>query len=153
MSATEAQLSPLSPNLSTSTDAPASPVRAGKAVVWTGRVLSGLAVLFLAFDGIFKLFITPEAVAGNQDLGWTIDSMFGIGVLQLVLLVVYLVPRTSVLGAILWVGYLGGAVATHVRIDNPLFSHVLFPTYIAALLWAGLWLRDPRIRTVFPFIR
>lgn len=70
--------------------------------------------------------------------------------LQLILLVLYVVPRTSVLGALLWTGYLGGAVATHVRVGNPLFSHTLFPTYLATLLWLGLWLRDARVRSLLP---
>lgn len=113
-----------------------------------GRIVSGLGVLFLAFDAIFKLFAPPEAIAGTAQLGWQPSVIVPLGVLQLVLLVLYLVPRTAVLGAILWTGYLGGAVATHVRVDNPLFSHVLFPTYIAALLWGGLWLRDVRVRAL-----
>lgn len=121
-----------------------------KAMLWAGRILSGLGVLFLALDGTFKLFAPPEAVQSTEALGWPGHLLFGIGVTQLVLLVLYLIPRTSVLGALLWVGYLGGAVATHVRVGNPLFSHVLFPTYIAALLWVGLWLREPRLRALLP---
>ena len=69
--------------------------------------------------------------------------------IQLACLVVYLVPRTAVLGAVLWTGYLGGAIATHVRVENPLFTHVLFPVYVAALLWGGLWLRVPALRAIF----
>ena len=76
--------------------------------------------------------------------------LFGLGVVQLACLAVYLVPRLSVMGAILWTGYLGGAVATHVRVGNPLFTHTLFPVYIATLLWLGLWLRDERLRAVLP---
>ena len=76
--------------------------------------------------------------------------VFSLGIVQLVCLAFYLVPRTAVLGAVLWTGYLGGAVATHVRIGHPLFSHVLFPVYVAVLLWVGLWLRDERLRTVLP---
>ena len=71
-----------------------------------------------------------------------------LGVIELVLLVLYVVPRTALLGAVLWTGYLGGAIATHVRLENPLFTHVLFPVYIAALLWGALWLRDPRTRVL-----
>ncbi|MGV3622219.1 MAG: DoxX family protein [Archangium sp.] len=117
---------------------------------WAGRIVSALGVLFLAFDGVFKLFAPPEAVQSTEALGWSASTLVGIGVLQLILLVLYVVPRTSVLGALLWTGYLGGAVATHVRIGNPLFSHVLFPTYIATLLWLGLWLRDARVRSLLP---
>jgi len=74
-------------------------------------------------------------------------------VIELVCLALYLVPRTAVLGAVLWTGYLGGAVATHVRIGSPLFSHVLFPLYVAALLWVGLWLRDRSLQALLPVRR
>ncbi len=111
-----------------------------------GRVLSGLGVLFLAFDASMKLLMVAPAVEGTLELGWPAHTVFGIGMLQVLCLIVYLIPRSAVLGAVLWTGYLGGAVATHVRIENPLFSHVLFPVYIAALLWGGLWLRDLRVR-------
>jgi hypothetical protein len=110
----------------------------GRTSLMTGRVLSGLAVLFLTFDAGFKLVVGPGAVEGTVALGYSASIIVPLGVLQVVLLVVYLVPRTAVLGAILWTGYLGGAVATHVRIDNPLFTHVLFPIYVAAFLWGGL---------------
>lgn len=121
-----------------------------KKMLWAGRIVSALGVLFLAFDGTFKLFAPPEAVQSTEALGWSGSLLFGIGVTQLILLVLYLVPRTSILGALLWTGYLGGAVATHVRVGNPLFSHTLFPTYIATLLWLGLWLRDARVRSLLP---
>ncbi len=123
---------------------------ASRKAVWTGRVLSGLAVLFLLFDAGVKVLEHPMAVQGTAELGYPQAVIFGLGTLQLVCLAVYLVPRTAVLGAVLWTGYLGGAVATHVRIGHPLFSHVLFPVYVAALLWAGLWLRDERLRSVLP---
>ncbi|NVI98580.1 DoxX family protein [Myxococcus sp. AM009] len=118
--------------------------------LWTGRVLSGIAVLFLLFDATGKLLQIPEAQKGTVELGYPVSVLFGLGVVQLVCLAVYLIPRVSVLGAILWTGYLGGAVATHVRVGNPLFSHMLFPVYIATLLWLGLWLRDSRLRAVLP---
>lgn len=124
---------------------------ASKKALWAGRVLSGLGVLFLAFDGVFKLVMSPEAVKGSAELGYAASTVFGIGILELVLLVLYLVPRTAVLGAVLWTGYFGGAIATHVRVGNPLFSHVLFPIYVAAFLWLGLWFRDARVRTINPF--
>jgi hypothetical protein len=123
---------------------------ASKKAVWTGRVLSGLAVLFLLFDAGVKVLQHPMAVQGTVELGYPQDVLVTLGIVQLVCLALYLIPRTAVLGAILWTGYLGGAVATHVRIGHPLFSHVLFPVYVAALLWVGLWLRDERIRTVLP---
>jgi|SRR6185295_16236944 len=114
--------------------------------LWTGRVLSGLAVLFLAFDATIKLLKLPPAVEGTTQLGYPESVIVALGIVQAVCLILYLMPRTSALGAILWTGYLGGAVATHVRVGNPLFSHVLFPIYVAALLWGGLWLRDRRVR-------
>ena len=117
--------------------------------IWTGRILSGLAVLFLAFDISLKLLQVPMAVEGTTQLGYPASSLFGIGVLQLICLIVYLIPRTAIIGAILWTGYLGGAIATHVRVGNPLFTHILFPIYVAAFLWAGLWLRDRRVGALF----
>ena len=121
-----------------------------KRALWTGRVLSGLGVLFLLFDASMKVLQLPPAVQGTTQLGYPESVVFGLGVLQLVCLAVYLIPRTAVLGAVLWTGYLGGAIATHVRIGNPLFSHVLFPVYVAALVWGGLWLREPRLRALLP---
>ena len=120
----------------------------GKRVVWTGRILSSLVVLFLTFDIAIKLLRLPVAVEGTQQLGYPASTVLPIGLIGLACLILYLVPRTAVLGAILWTGYLGGAIATHVRLGNPLFSHVLFPVYVAALLWGGLWLRDPRARAI-----
>lgn len=113
---------------------------------WTGRVLSGVAVLFLTFDAALKLLMAPAAVDGTAQLGYPVSTILPIGIIEIVCLIAYLVPRTSVIGAVLWTGYLGGAIATHVRIDSPLFTHTLFPIYIAALLWGGLWLRDRRVR-------
>src|SRR4051794_13049509 len=113
--------------------------------VWTGRILSGFAVLFLAFDAAMKLLALPPAVEGTGQLGYPASTLLPIGILQLVCLALYLIPRTAPIGAILWTGYLGGAIATHVRVGSPLFTHTLFPIYVAALLWAGLWLRDRRV--------
>ena len=113
-----------------------------------GRIVSGLAVLFLAFDAGMKLFAMPAAVEGTAQLGYPASALLGIGIVQLVCLALYLIPRTAVLGAVLWTGYLGGAVATHVRVESPLFTHTLFPVYVAAMLWAGLWLRDRRVKTM-----
>ena len=118
--------------------------------LWSGRTLSALAVLFLLFDATMKVLQLPAAVEGTVKLGYPPGVLLGLGIVQLACLAVYLVPRTSVLGAVLWTGYLGGAVATHVRVGDPLFSHVLFPVYVAALLWGGLWLRDARLRAVLP---
>lgn len=113
--------------------------------IWTGRSLTGLAALFLAFDVVGKLLVLPPVVEATTHLGFPAGAVVGIGLLQFVCLIAYLVPRTALIGAVLETGYLGGAVAANVRIGNPLFSHTLFPVYFAALLWAGLWLRDGRV--------
>ena len=118
--------------------------------LWIGRVLSGFAVLFLTFDAAIKLLRLPMAIDGTTQLGYPAGVVLPLGVIQLVCLALYVIPRTSVLGAVLWTGYLGGAIATHVRLGNPLFTHVLFPVYVALLLWGGLWLRDARLRTLLP---
>jgi len=116
--------------------------------LWAGRILSGIAVLFLVFDGVIKVMVIPPVVESMARLGWPVRLAPALGILELLLIAVYLIPRTAVLGAILLTGYLGGAVATHVRIGDPLFTHALFPIYIAVLLWGGLFLRDDRVRTL-----
>jgi len=116
--------------------------------LWAGRIITGLAVLFLIFDMAMKFLALPQAVQGTAELGWPAHHLLTLGLIQLACLVIYLIPRTAPLGAVLWTGYLGGAIATHLRIDNPLFSHILFPIYIAALVWGGLYLRDPRVRAL-----
>jgi hypothetical protein len=115
---------------------------------WIGYLLSGLVVLFLLFDSIIKFVKPAPVVEAFAHLGWPISLAETI--ILLVCVVLYAIPRTSVLGAILLTGYLGGAVATHLRADDPLFSHVLFPTYMGALLWLGLYLRDERLRALVP---
>lgn len=120
-----------------------------KKSVWTGRVLSGLAILFLLFDGVMKFFmdkLPPEALEAGAALQWPIELMPLVGTILLVCLALHLIPRTAIVGAVLLTGYLGGAVASHVRVGNPLFSHTLFPIYIAAFIWIGLYLRDIRVR-------
>ena len=133
--------------------APAISIDLSRNQIRAGRVLSALAVLFLLFDAIGKLLRPAAVVEGTAQLGWPVSTLLTLGVIQVVCLAAYLIPRTAVLGAILWTGYLGGAVATHVRIGQPLFSHVLFPTYVAALLWGGLWLRDAALRRLLPLRR
>jgi hypothetical protein len=114
-------------------------------------VLSTLAILFLLFDGAIKVLKLPIAVESTVQLGYPEHVIAGIGIMELVCLALYAFPRTAVLGAILLTGHLGGAIATQVRVGNPLFSHILFPTYVAALLWGGLWLREERLRALIPF--
>jgi hypothetical protein len=115
-----------------------------------GIVCTVVAVLFLAFDTILKVLRLDPAVEGTTSLGYPGDSVLWIGAVELVCLVFYLVPRTAMLGALLMTGYLGGAVATHVRISSPLVTHTLFPVYVALLLWGGLYLREPRLRALVP---
>ncbi len=123
------------------------------AALWTGRVMSALPALFLLFDGATKLAKPAFVVTATAALGYPESAIAGIGVILLVATVLYLIPRTSVLGAILLTGYLGGAVAAHVRVDNPLFTHTLFPIYIAVLIWGGLCLRDRNLRAFIPLRR
>ncbi|MBL8911226.1 MAG: DoxX family protein [Archangium sp.] len=117
--------------------------------VWLGRVLSGLAAAFLLLDLSLKLVHNPMAIETSGALGYPAETVFPIGMIALACWVLYVIPRTALIGAVLWTGYLGGAVATHVRVGNPLFTHMLFPLYIAALLWGGLLLRDARARNLF----
>ncbi len=118
--------------------------------VWVGRVLSGLVVLFLIPDGIVKFIKPAPVVEAFAHVGWPLSLANVLGTLLLVCIALYAIPRTSILGAILLTGYLGGAVATHLRAGDPLFSHILFPTYLGVLLWLGLYLRDDRVRVLIP---
>ncbi len=121
--------------------------------LWTARTLSGLVVLFMLLDSLFK-FIQPDSVVeGTRALGYAEHHLVVIGTLGLVSTVLYAIPRTAILGAVLLTGYFGGAIATHVRLDNPLFSHVLFPVYLAVLAWSGIWLRNAQVRELIPFQR
>lgn len=120
-----------------------------KSALWTGRVLSGLAILFLLFDASIKFFmdkLPPEALEAGAALQWPIELMPTVGTILLGCTILYMIPRTSVLGAVLLTGYLGGAIASHVRVSNPLFTHTLFPIYVAVLVWLGLYLRDTRVK-------
>lgn len=118
-----------------------------------GLVCTAIVALFLAFDTLLKVLRLAPAVEGTAGLGYPTESVMWIGLIQLVCLVLYLVPRTAVLGALLMTGYLGGAVATHVRISNPLLTHTLFPVYVGLILWGGLYLREERLRALVPFRR
>lgn len=122
-----------------------------KSAVWTSRVLTPLVTLFLLMDLTMKVLRVPVAVEGTVKLGYPAAVLVPLGLIQLVSLALYLIPRTSILGAIVWTGYLGGAVATHVRVGDPLFSHSLFPVYLGVAIWLSLWLREPRLRALVPF--
>lgn len=126
---------------------------ASNAALWTGRVMSGLVILFLLFDGAIKLIPLDIVVETSAQLGIPAEHARLLGVLTLICVVLYAIQRTSVFGAILLTGYLGGAVATHLRIGSPLFSHTLFGVYLGLLAWGGLYLRDPRVRAVIPLLR
>ena len=118
--------------------------------VWSGRVLSGIAVLFLLFDAVIKLLKIAPVEESFLRLGYATSIAPAIGLLELVCLAAYVVPRTAALGALLLTGFLGGAIAIHVRVADPLLSHVLFPGYVGALIWGGLLLRDRRLRDLVP---
>jgi len=122
-------------------------------LTWAGRAASGLVGLFLLFDAVIKVLRLSFAVEATTQLGYPAGAVFPIGVIELACLALYAIPRTSVLGAILLTGHLGGAVATHLRVGNPLLGFTLFPLYVAALLWGGLYLRNERLRTVVPLTR
>jgi hypothetical protein len=116
-----------------------------------GYALTGLVAAFLAFDTLMKLLQLAPAVQGTTELGYPAGTVVAIGAIELVCLVLYLVPRTSVLGALVLTGYLGGAIATHVRVGSPLPTHTLFPIYVALMVWGGLYLRESRLRHLLPF--
>src|ERR1700730_8408871 len=123
---------------------------ASKTSLWAGRIISGLVVLFMLFDSAMKLMKLAPAVEGTTKLGYPVGIVLPLGIVLFVCTVFYAIPRTSILGAILVTGYLGGAVATNVRVGNPLLGYVLFPVYVGVLLWLGLFLRDSRLRTLIP---
>ena len=129
----------------------AAPV--SRARLSAGHIVSTIPVLFLLFDSAIKFTAMEPVVDSLRQLGYPVSLGPVIGVIELVCLVLYVIPRTSVLGAILLTGYLGGAVATHVRVGSPLLTHILFPIYVAALLWAGLFLREGRLRALIPLRR
>ncbi|HEV2267917.1 MAG TPA: DoxX family protein [Steroidobacteraceae bacterium] len=128
-------------------DDQASP--AGRGWLWTGRVLSILAILFFLFDGVAKLFKPAPVVTATVGLGFPESEIVGIGITLLICTLLYALPRTSILGAVLLTGYLGGAVAAKVRIHAPLFD-IVFAIVFAAFVWGGLWLRNPRLRSILP---
>lgn len=122
------------------------------AALWTGRVMSAVVILFLIFDGAIKLIPLQVVLDTMAELGYpgTVGIARLLGVITLACAVLYAWPRTSVLGAILMTGLLGGAMATHLRIGSPIFSHLLFGLYLGLLAWGGLWLRDPRLKALMP---
>lgn len=130
-----------------------TPVSSGS--LWAGRVLSGLIILFMIFDGVIKLPPLDVVTQAMVPLGWPGDVNVArmLGIIGLISTALYALPRTSVLGAILLTGYLGGAIATNMRVGSPLFSHTLFGVYLGIVVWGGLYLRDRRVRALIPFSR
>lgn len=129
------------------TPAPTAPI--STSVLWTGRVMSALPALMLAFSAVMKLSHPPQLDEGFQHVGIPVNHAFGLGVLELACAIVYLIPRTAVLGAILVSAYLGGAIQTHLRVGDPFFVQIV----LGVLVWGGLFLRDPRLRALLPLVR
>ena len=119
----------------------------------SGHLIGGFAALFLLFDAVIHVLQIPAVAEASAQLGYPAQVFVPLGIIELVCVALYLFPRTSSLGAVLLTGYLGGAIAIHVRVGSPLFSHTLFPVYVALMLWGGLYLRDERLRALFPFRR
>jgi hypothetical protein len=141
----------MKPDINLSSAQAATPTASiSKGALWVGRIVTALPALFLLVDGVMKLVKPPPVVQATVELGYPESSIIGLGIVLLACVVLYIIPRTSVLGAILLTAYLGGAVATHVRVGSSLFSHTLFPVYLAALVWGGLFFRDPRVRRLIP---
>ncbi len=118
-----------------------------------GVAMSTLAVLFLLFDAAMKLVKVPPVVEAMQRLGYPDATARPLGIVLLACIALYIVPRTAAVGAVLLTAFLGGAIATHVRVEDPLFSHTLFPVYVAALVWGALYLGDARLRSLAPWHR
>lgn len=131
----------------------ASEPRSGHVMLWTGRVLSGLLVVLFVMDATMKLLVIQPVVDGSLALGWPADptTIRTLGLVLLACTLLYAFPRTAMLGAILLTGYLGGAIATHVRVSDPMFTHTLFGVYLGVMAWGGLWLRRPDVRRLIPF--
>lgn len=131
----------------------ASTTPVSKGQLWTGRIMSALPALFLLFGSIMGMVNPKMSAEGMAQMGYPKSVGLPLGITLLTCTILYLIPRTAVFGALLLTGYLGGAVATHVRVEDPFFSKTLFPVYFAVLLWGGLWLRDTRLRALLPFRR
>ncbi len=126
---------------------PSAPI--SKKMLWTGRVLSALPVLLLLFSAVMKFAQPPDVAKGFDHLGWSLSLVNALGVLEVVCVIVYLIPRTAMLGAILLTGYMGGAIATCLRVGDAYIMQFL----LGVMLWGGLYLRDPRLRALLPLTR
>ena len=125
-----------------------------RTTLWTGRVLSGIAILFLIFDGAIKLVPIQPVTDSLRELGYPATDSFArfLGIVTLVCTALYAWPRTALLGAVLLTAIMGGAIASHLRLGDPLFSHTLFGVWLGLVFWVGLWLRDERVRRVMPVL-
>jgi hypothetical protein len=122
-------------------------------VLWAGRVMSGLLVAFMLMDSIIKLILIQPVIDTMTQMGLPVAMARPIGAIELIVTLLYIVPRTSVLACVLLTAVFGGAIASHWRLGDPLFSHTLFGVYLGLLAWGGVWLRDPRVRAVMPLVR
>ena len=119
-----------------------------KAKVWTGRTMAGIVILFMLMDSIFKFIVSDDVIKATTNLGFQAHHLPVLGTLGLIATVLYILPRTEIFGALMLTAYWGGAIASHVRLDNPLFSHVLFPVYLGILAWGALWIKCERLRNL-----
>jgi hypothetical protein len=124
-----------------------------KLMLWAGWIMSGVVVLFLLLDGVTKLLLVEPVIEATRQIGYPLDVIRPLGIICLVCAVLYAIPRTAILGAILLTGFLGGAIASKVRLEEALFSQVLFGAYVGVLAWGGLYLRDGRLRVLIPWRR
>ncbi len=116
------------------------------AKVWSGRIMGGIVILFMLMDTTFKFMTTEDVIKATTDLGFQAHHLPIMGTLGLLATLLYIIPRTEIIGALLLTGYWGGAIATHVRMDNPLFTHILFPVYLGVLAWGAIWIKNDRLR-------
>lgn len=119
-----------------------------KPMLWTARIMGGLVIAFMLMDSTFKFITSEEVTAATAELGFQAHHLPILGTLGFISILLFAIPRTQILGAILLTGYFGGAIATHVRLDNPLFSHILFPVYLGVLAWGSLWLKNEKLRNL-----
>lgn len=124
-----------------------------KAARWTSYVMSGIVILFMLMDSIMKFVKPTEVIEGTLALGFKESHLATMGSLGLISTLLYIYPHTAIFGAIILTGYFGGAMATHVRLDNPLFTHILFTGYLGIMMWGGLWLRNLKLRELFPVVK
>ncbi len=124
------------------------PPALSKSRLWTAHIMGGLVIAFMLMDSIFKFFPNEAVTAGTLELGFQAHHIPLLGALGFISTLLFAIPRTQIVGAILLTGYFGGAIATHVRLDNPLFTHVLFTVYLGVLAWGSLWLKNERLRNL-----